>query len=153
MARNKRPTGDAWDAIGEQKLDDLADEIDAMTGEEADRCSTRMARLGRHEAPGGGADEGDRREHARMGDWQAEARAKLDGARATFAAVRARRGSSRAPRSSAHRDGEERPALRTARGDVLPQTNERGDDGRELLALLDEIEALQSSSSAKKDPR
>jgi hypothetical protein len=154
MAARKRTPEEELDAIRDAELDDLAAEIDAMTSAEADALL---------DANGGDAAGTRRRAGARMveiqerqarlGDWQAEAQAKLAVARATFAAVRGRR--PKLPRA------ELVARIEAAKNDPRygqpiatffrkRATSETSDE--ELEALLDEIEALRELEGKKKEP-
>jgi hypothetical protein len=155
MAAHKRTPEEQWDAIREAALDDLADEIDAMTSEEVD------ALLNAH----GGDAAGTRRRagaqmaaiqerQARLGDWQAEAQAKLAAARATFAAVRGRRPKLTRPELIARIEAAKndprfgQPVATFFRKRATSETTDE-----ELEAFLDEIEALRELEGSKKEPK
>ena len=150
-SKKKRTPEEAMKAMREGQLDDLVDEIDAMTPEEVDRL------LAEHGGdPAGTARRADAqidaiKERSARLSWQDEARAKLAASRAEFAAVRAKR--PKLPRAEL--------LARLSAAGATPRlgapvaaffrkrtTAEMTDE--ELEALLDEVEAAREAAAKKK---
>jgi hypothetical protein len=145
MATKKVKTPEqAWTSMREAALDDLVDEIDALSPAEVDALL---------DANGGDAAGTARRAQSQIAalqerrarlSWQDEARAKLDANRATFAAVRARR--PKLPReellariAAAEKDARfAAPIVTFFRKRTTAETTDE-----ELEALLDEIETAR----------
>ena len=152
MAAKKRAPEETLSVMHEASLDDLVDEIDAMSPAEVDR---------ELDASGGDAAGTARRAEAQIAalkergarlSWQDEARAKLDANRKTFAAVRARR--PKLPREEllariAAAETDARSAAPIVTFFRKRTTAETTDE--ELEALLDEIETAKEMASAKKE--
>jgi hypothetical protein len=148
MATRKKTPDEAWNTMREADLDDLVEEVDAMSPDEVDRAL---------DANGGDAAGTARRAQAQIAglqerrarlSWQDEARAKLDASRATFAAVRARR--PKLPReellkriAAAEKDTRfAAPIVTFFRNRTTAESTDE-----ELEALLDEIETARELAS------
>ena len=152
MATKKKTPGEAWNAMREADLDDLVDEIDAMSPDEVDRALDAAGGDAAGTARRGAAQvDGLKERHARLA-WQDEARAKLAASRATFAAVRARR--PKLPREEllARIDAAQKdprfaaPVVTFFRKRTTAETTDE-----ELEALLDEIEAARELDGGSRD--
>jgi hypothetical protein len=156
MATKKKTPGEAWNAMREADLDDLVDEIDAMSPDEVDRAL---------DAAGGDAAGTAKRalaqiaalkeRHARLA-WQDEARAKLEAGRAAFAAVRARRPKLTREELLARIDAAQKDArFATPIVTFFRKRTSAETTDEELEALLDEIETareLEGRGGGDPDP-
>lgn len=150
MAGKKRTPEETLNVMREAELDDLVDEIDALSPEEVDRLL---------DAEGGDAAGTAKRAERQIAaiqerrtrlSWQDEARAKLDASRAAFAAVRARR--PKLPReellariAAAEKD----PRLGGPMVTFFRKRTTAETTDEELEALLDEIEAARALAATR----
>jgi hypothetical protein len=149
MAAKKRTPEETLNVMREANLDDLVDEIDAMTPAEVARAL---------DVNGGDAAGIAKRATAQIAaiqerlarlSWQDDARAKLDAHRATFASVRARR--AKLPRDKMLekiREAEADTRFAAQMTTFFRKRTSAEMTDEELEAMLDEIEMARETSGA-----